>query len=279
MNRVKWDEGIKQWLEEDIGYGDLTGDAVMSPDLEGRAWIQAKEAGTMAGLPVAKRVFYHVDPDLQFLPSVHDGDEVAPGTVVAELSGRVPSIVKGERVALNVLQRLSGIATATRRYVNAVAGTKAEIVDTRKTTPGMRMFEKYAVRMGGGRNHRFGLFDAVMIKENHIRAAGGISPAVSAAQRQAPHTAKIEVETESLREVKEALQAGTDIIMLDNMTPSEMEEAVRTIDRRASVEASGGITLENVRQTAETGVDWISVGALTHSVKALDLSLYVRNES
>jgi nicotinate-nucleotide pyrophosphorylase (carboxylating) len=198
---------------------------------------------------------------------------VEKGQQIAEVEGSVRSILSGERLALNLLQRLSGIATRTNQYVQAIAGTKARVVDTRKTTPGLRLLEKYAVRVGGGHNHRYALYDAVMIKDNHIKGAGGIKQAVDAARATIPHTMKIEVETESLEQVREALEAGADIIMLDNMELERMKEAVALIAGRAVVEASGGVTLETIRSIAETGVDVISVGALTHSVKALDISL------
>ncbi|NGQ96447.1 carboxylating nicotinate-nucleotide diphosphorylase [Brevibacillus sp. SYP-B805] len=264
---------IEEWLQEDIGFGDITTMSTIPADEGGVGILYAKEAGMIAGLPVAGQVFATVDPSLRFQPAVEEGALVEKGQRIAEVSGSVRSILSGERLALNLLQRLSGIATRTHAYVQAVAGTKARVVDTRKTTPGLRFLEKYAVRVGGGHNHRFALYDAVMIKDNHIKGAGGITQAVAAARRAIPHTMTIEVETESLAQVEEALQAGADIIMLDNMPLAMMKQAVELIGGRAVVEASGGVTLETIRAIAETGVDVISVGALTHSVRALDISL------
>lgn len=264
---------IEEWLEEDIGSGDISTMTTISEQEQGTGILYAKEAGMIAGQPVAEQVFAAVDPALSFKALVAEGAHVEKGQEIAEVSGSVRSILSGERLALNLLQRLSGIATRTSQYVQALAGTKARVVDTRKTTPGLRFLEKYAVRVGGGHNHRFALYDAVMIKDNHIKGAGGIERAVVAARSAIPHTMKIEVETESLAEVKEALQAGADIIMLDNMPLEQMKEAVQLIAGRAIVEASGGVTLETIRPIAETGVDVISVGALTHSVRALDISL------
>ena len=220
-------------------------------------------------------VFRELDGNLNWKASKQDGDRVRAGETAAELAGRARAILAGERTALNLLQRMSGIATATRTYVEAVAGTKAKILDTRKTAPGLRVLDKYAVRAGGGCNHRLGLYDGVMLKDNHIAAAGGIESAVRSVRESISQGQKIEVEVTSMAQVEQALRAGAEIIMLDNMTPNEMEKAVQLIGGRALVEASGGITLENVREIASTGVDWISVGALTHSVKALDLSLEV----
>lgn len=260
-------------LAEDIHTGDITTDTVVPSGRPALARLIAKEAMTIAGLDVARQVFLAVDPSIRFSPRAADGDVVAVGTVMAEVAGDAAALLKGERVALNFLQRLSGIATMTSRYVAAVAGTGARIVDTRKTTPGLRMLEKYAVRVGGGTNHRTGLYDGVLIKENHIAAAGGIMEAVRRARQGIPHTIKIEVETETLDQVREALAAAADIIMLDNMDNSAMREAVTIIGGRALVEASGGVRLETVRAIAETGVDIISVGALTHSAPAMDISM------
>lgn len=264
---------IEEWLEEDIGSGDITTMSTIPESERGVGILYAKEAGLIAGLPVAQQVFSAVDSSLSFTPLVEEGAKVEKGTEIAEVSGSVRSILSGERLALNLLQRLSGIATRTNEYAQAVAGTKARVVDTRKTTPGLRFLEKYAVRVGGGHNHRFALYDAVMIKDNHIKGAGGITQAVSAARKAIPHTMKIEVETESLDEVREALEAGADIIMLDNMTIELMQEAVALIGGKAIVEASGGVSLETIGAIAATGVDVISVGALTHSIRALDISL------
>ncbi|HZG87574.1 carboxylating nicotinate-nucleotide diphosphorylase [Paenibacillus sp.] len=271
-------EQIRAWLREDIGPGDISSLAILPEGHRSRAVIHAKQAGVAAGLPVAEAVFAEVDASLAVKRVAREGAALAVGDVLLEVEGSTLSILSGERLALNLLQRLSGIATATRAFVDAVEGVepKPRIVDTRKTTPGMRQLEKYAVRVGGGHNHRFALFDAVMLKDNHIKAAGGVKEAVARARAYAPHTMRIEVEVESLEQVEQAIEAGADIIMLDNMDTARMTEAVSRI-RRASprivVEASGGVTLSTVRAIAETGVDVISVGGLTHSVKALDISL------
>jgi nicotinate-nucleotide pyrophosphorylase (carboxylating) len=216
-----------------------------------------------------------LDPDIRFTHCLEDGRAIKSREILAELSGKLASILTAERTALNFLQRMSGIATMTRQYMAAVSGTRARILDTRKTVPGLRSLDKYAVRVGGGLNHRFALYDGVLIKDNHITAAGGITPAIERARRKIPHTLKIEVEVKNIDEVREALAAGADAVMLDNMTPEAMSEAVRFIGGRVPVEASGNVTLANVRQIAETGVDFISVGALTHSVAAADISLLV----
>ncbi len=269
-------EQIRAWLAEDVGYGDVTTETTIPAGTKSSAIIHVKEDGIIAGLPVARLVFDVVDPSLTFRALVQDGDRVARGTVLAELEGSAHSILTGERLALNLMQRMSGIATKTRAYVDALEGLPTRLVDTRKTTPGHRLLEKYAVTVGGGSNHRFGLYDAVMIKDNHIKGAGGIRAAVDAARARIPHTMTIEVETESLAQVDEALEAGADIIMLDNMTNALMKEAVAVIKGRAphvKVEASGGVRLETIRAIAETGVDVISVGALTYSTQALDISL------
>jgi len=266
---------VERALEEDLGHGDLTSCALFSEEARAEAVITAKEEGVLAGLPVAGMVFQTLDSDLEWVGRKKDGGRLAPGDVVAELRGSLRSILAGERVALNFLQRLSGIATLTARFRQAVNGFRARILDTRKTSPGLRVLEKYAVRVGGGLNHRFGLYDGILLKDNHIRAAGSIQSAVSVARKNAPPGMKIEVETTKLREVEAALQAGAEIIMLDNMPPGEMAEAVRLSGGRALVEASGGISLEDVREVAQTGVDFISVGALTHSAKALDFSLEI----
>jgi nicotinate-nucleotide pyrophosphorylase (carboxylating) len=272
-NKRELQRKIEEWLQEDIGFGDITTMSTIPEEEQGTGILYAKEAGMIAGLPIVQQVFEVVDPSLVFVAKAADGDRVEKGQQIAEVEGSVRSILSGERLALNLLQRLSGIATRTNQYVQAIAGTKARVVDTRKTTPGLRLLEKYAVRVGGGHNHRYALYDAVMIKDNHIKGAGGIKQAVDAARAAIPHTMKIEVETESLEQVREALEAGADIIMLDNMELERMKEAVALIAGRAVVEASGGVTLETIRSIAETGVDVISVGALTHSVKALDISL------
>ena len=269
------DRLIDMALREDLGPGDITTESVVPETLWARAEFIAKEEGVVAGLPVAGRVFKRLDPETEFRAEVAEGSAVKAGAVLAVVAGRARTILTGERVALNFVRHLSGIATRTRRLVAAVEGLRAVVLDTRKTTPGLRALEKYAVRAGGGRNHRFGLFDGILIKDNHIRAAGGIREAVARARARAPHTLKVEVEVQSLDEVEEAVAAGADIIMLDNMPVAAMREAVRRIGGRALVEASGGITEENVREVAATGVDFISAGALTHSARALDISLEI----
>lgn len=272
-NRRELGRKIEEWLQEDLGFGDVTTMSTIPETEQGIGILYAKEAGIVAGLPIAQQVFETVDPELVFSAKVEEGARVEVGDQIAEVSGSVRSILSGERLALNLMQRLSAIATKTSEYTAAVAGTKARVVDTRKTTPGLRYLEKYAVRVGGGYNHRFALYDAVMIKDNHIKGAGGIAQAVAAARAAIPHTMTIEVEAESLGQVREALEAGADIIMLDNMSNEQMVEAVQLIDGRALVEASGGVNLETIGAIAKTGVDIISVGALTHSVKAFDISL------
>lgn len=267
---------IREWLAEDVGSGDITTETTIPAASRSKAIIHVKENGIAAGIPVARLVFEVVDPSIAFKPLVRDGDAVEKGTVLAEAEGSTRSLLIGERLALNLMQRLSGIATKTRAYVDALQGLPVRLVDTRKTTPGHRLLEKYAVRVGGGANHRFGLYDAVMIKDNHIKGAGSIRSAVEAARRQIPHTMKIEVETESMEQVREALDAGADIIMLDNMKPERMKEAVAEIKARAPhviVEASGGVSLDTIYGIASCGVDVISVGGLTYSVHALDISL------
>lgn len=269
---------IANALSEDIGPGDITTEALVSPRIKGKAEIIAKERLVLAGIDVAGEVFRQMNPDVLFSARHGDGYELSKGTVIATIEGLLASLLTAERVALNLLQRLSGIATLAREYVREIEGTKARIVDTRKTTPGLRALEKYAVRVGGGKNHRFGLFDGILIKDNHIAAVGSIKEAVNRAREFAPHTMKIEVETENLEQVKEALAAGTEIIMLDNMDTKTMKEAVRLIKGKALVEASGGINLSNVREAAEAGVDFISVGAITHSASAMDISMEISGQ-
>lgn len=264
---------IDRAIEEDIGTGDITSDFLLPPAKIGMGCIQAKEDGIVAGLPVVERVFYHFSDEIIFSYLAQDGDWIKHGQPLAEIRGPVVEILKAERIALNFLQRLSGIATRTAQYVKKVEGYPVRIVDTRKTTPTLRIFEKYAVRTGGGYNHRMGLYDAVMIKDNHIKATGSISSAMEIIREKIPHTVKIEVEVEDMIGVEEALAARADIIMLDNMDIIDMTEAVSIINGRAIVEASGGITLDTVKKVAATGVDVISVGALTHHIKSLDISL------
>jgi nicotinate-nucleotide pyrophosphorylase (carboxylating) len=267
------DRIIENALAEDIHTGDITTLAVVRGGRAAHAILKAKEEMVLAGIEVAARVFHLLDERVVFTPVFADGDRLAPGDIIAEISGDAALLLQGERVALNLLQRMCGIATVTARYVEAVRGTKARVVDTRKTTPGLRILEKYAVRVGGGTNHRTGLYDGVLIKENHIAAAGGLTEAVQRAKSYIPHTMKVEVETETLAQVAEALDAGADIIMLDNMGTAAMREAVALIGGRALVEASGGVNLDSIRGIAETGVDIISVGALTHSARAMDISM------
>lgn len=260
-------------LAEDIHTGDITTLALQLGSRKISGILKAKEALVVCGLPVAGQVFATVDQNVVFSAACNEGATVPAGTVLAHFSGDAQLLLQGERVALNLLQRMSGVATLTARYVAAIAGTRARIVDTRKTTPGLRVLEKYAVRVGGGINHRTGLYDGVLIKENHITAAGGISEAIRRTRSYIPHTLKIEIETETLDQVREALTAGADIIMLDNMTIPVMAEAVALINGRALVEASGGVNLTTVAGIAATGVDIISVGALTHSAPAMDISM------
>jgi nicotinate-nucleotide pyrophosphorylase (carboxylating) len=269
-------EIIKRALQEDIGSGDVTTMATVPAGITRRAELVAKEDFTLAGIDVARRVFTTLDSDVAFEALKVDGSRVQRGDVLAWIKADARILLQGERVALNLLQRMSAVATMTARFVAAVAHTDAIIVDTRKTTPGLRVLDKYAVRMGGGQNHRTSLYDGVLIKENHIAAAGGISAAVAGARRSAPHTLKIEVETETMDDVREALEAGADIIMLDNMSLEQMKEAVELIGERALTEASGGVNLDTVADIAATGVDLISVGALTHSSGAVDISMLFR---
>ncbi|RMH95898.1 MAG: carboxylating nicotinate-nucleotide diphosphorylase [Calditrichaeota bacterium] len=269
------DELIDRALREDVGSGDVTTEALFSPAERARAYFLAKQAGVIAGLPLAERVFRRLDAGIRFTLLVEEGERVSPHTRLANLEGSCRTILTGERLALNILQHLSGIATLTAAFVEAVAGLPVKILDTRKTHPGLRVFEKYAVAVGGGVNHRMGLYDGVMIKDNHIQLAGSITAAVERIRRVHGDKFPIEVEAATLPEVEEALRAGADIIMLDNMDVETMRQAVKMIGGRAKTEASGGITLERVRAIAETGVDMISVGALTHSARALDISLYI----
>lgn len=267
------DSIIQNALAEDIHTGDITTQALQLKPGRTSAILKAKEDMIVCGLRVAERVFSLVDKESVFTPLCADGDFAASGTVIARISGEASLLLQGERVALNLMQRMSGVANLTAKYVEAVRGIKVRIVDTRKTTPGLRVLEKYAVRVGGGINHRTGLYDGVLIKENHIAAAGGIAEAVRRARSYIPHTLKIEIETESIADVKAALSAGADIIMLDNMDYPTMKEAVGIIAGQATVEASGGVNLSTVRAVAETGVDIISVGALTHSAPSMDISM------
>ena len=267
------DKYIKMALEEDISSEDVSTNAVMPEYRKGDVQLLCKEDGIIAGLQIFERVFTLLDANTQVEFYVKDGEEVKKGQLLAVVTGDIRVLLSGERTALNYLQRLSGIATYTNTVAKLLRGTKTKLLDTRKTTPGMRIFEKYAVRIGGGNNHRYNLSDGVLLKDNHIDAAGGVSEAVAAAKAYAPFVRKIEVETENLDMVKEAVGAGADIIMLDNMTPDEMAEAIRIIAGRAETECSGNITKENIETITALGVDYVSSGALTHSAPILDVSL------
>ncbi len=267
-------EIIDKALSEDLGTGDLSS-AILPESLQGYAQIYAKDSGVVAGLPMVTQVFKRVDPNLVIQLLAAEGELVRPGNVVLEVEGSLRGVLQAERTALNFLQHLSGIATATRKAVEQLSGLNVQVTDTRKTLPGLRMLQKYAVQLGGGKNHRYGLYDAVMLKDNHIAALGGIRQAVAEARAKVGHMVKIEVECENLVQVEEALVSGVDVIMLDNMSLEDMQAAVRRVNHQALLEASGGIREENLRQVAETGVDLISIGALTHSVKVLDFSLDV----
>ena len=273
LNLRSIDPLIELAFEEDIGIGDITTEATVPFGQAGIGTLLAKSDGMVAGLPVAERVFEILDTTLSFRGLVNEGEAVKAGTPIAEVQGRAKTILMGERTALNFLQRLSGIATLTAQFVAAVADYDTKIVDTRKTAAGWRAVQKYAVRVGGGSNHRFGLYDGVLIKDNHIVAAGGIGNAVQRAREIVPHTAKIEVEIETLDQVDEALEAGADILLLDNMSPATMQGIVQEVGDLAVTEASGGITLDTVKTVAATGVNLISVGALTHSAMPMDISL------
>ncbi len=263
---------IQRALDEDIGPGDITTSLLIPDDDISRGRFIAKETFILAGTPFARAVFRILNPALEWKSFFEDGDEIRKGDVIAEISGETRVILTGERVSLNILQRLSGIATLTRKYVERIQGLKTRITDTRKTVPGMRFMEKYAVRKGGGCNHRFGLFDGVLIKNNHLTAVGNIAEAVRRAKR-AHHLTKIEVEVESLQDLIQAMESGADIVMLDNMSVDDMREAVRIVGGKILLEASGGVSLDNVREIANTGVDIVSVGALTRSAPGVDISL------
>lgn len=267
------DDIIKTALNEDINYIDSTADLLIPEESVSDAYFVSKAEGVLCGLEIAERVFSILDPEIEFTNHIKDGERVKNGDIIAEFHGHTRLMLKAERTALNILQHMSGIATYTRQCVDAVEGTGASIADTRKTLPGLRALQKYAVTVGGGRNHRYNLTDAAMLKDNHIDAYGSITGAVNALRAKAGHMLQIEVETRNLDEVKEALDCGVNVIMLDNMSIDEMEQACELINHRAKSEASGNVTLENIRAVAETGVDIISLGALTHSVKAFDISM------
>ena len=268
-------ELIARALQEDIGTGDVTTDATIPENSSSTAFMLAKQDLVLAGLDVSRAVFHQLDRSVQFAAFFKDGDRIKTGTIIAELAGKSRVLLSGERLALNLLQHMTGIATLTSEYAAKISGTRAQMLDTRKTLPGLRELEKYAVRMGGGRNHRMGLYDMILIKDNHIKAAGSITKAVGSVKKRAPQL-KIEVETSNLAEVREALAVRADIIMLDNMSVELMREAVALINHRALVEASGNVTLETVRAIAETGVDYISSGGLTHSAPAADISMKIK---
>lgn len=273
MNQLMLDEIILTALKEDLGTGDITTLSTVPKEKVVSGKFIAKEAGTICGLDVVKRVFVLLDPAVKLDFFVGEGMKAEERQVFGEISGPAQSILSGERVALNFMQRMSGIATSTKQYVKQVEGTGAKITDTRKTTPGLRMLEKYAVRIGGGVSHRYNLSDGVMIKDNHIQAAGGIQAAIEAARKHIPHTLKIEVEVENLQQLSEALEAGADIIMLDNMSIEKMKMAVNMVAGKALTEASGNMGEKDLKQIAATGVNYISIGALTHTIRALDISL------
>ena len=267
------DRIIQNALDEDIGYGDITTESCVPESSRICGVFLAKEEGVICGLEIMRRVFALIDAEIKLTFRASEGQKVSKGDIIADMEGPARSVLTGERTALNFLQRMSGIATRTSQAVAAVSGTKARITDTRKTTPGLRILEKYAVRVGGGSNHRIGLSDGVLIKDNHIVAAGGIIPAVESVRRRIPHTLKIEVETSNLAEIDQALAARADIIMFDNMTDAQMKQAVEHIGGRALTEASGNMGDRDLRAVAETGVDLISIGALTHTVRSMDISL------
>ncbi len=276
LNKIYVDNLIKTALLEDINYCDVTTDYLIPAEQMGKGKLVAKAEGILCGVEVAARVFELIDSDIKIKILIKDGESVKYGDEIMRLEGRTASLLKGERTALNLIQHMSGIATAANQATKLVEGTNASIADTRKTLPGMRPLQKYAVMTGGAKNHRYNLSDAAMLKDNHIDAAGGITAAVTALRKKIGHMTKIEVETRNLDELKEALAVGADIIMLDNMSPELMKEAVEITNGRAVLEASGGITNETLRAVAESGVDIISIGALTHSVKAFDISMYIK---
>lgn len=263
-------------LKEDIGSGDITTENLIAPDLKGTGIILAKEPLVIAGLDVARQVFEHLDSEVILKPGCKDGDSVGDKEIVAHVEGPMRALLMGERTALNFLQRLSGIATHVRSYIDAIGKTKVRLVDTRKTTPGWRILEKYAVRIGGAHNHRMGLYDGILIKDNHIAACGGVKKAVELMQKRKSHLLKIEVEVSDLDQLTEALGAGADVIMLDNMNIAQIREAVKIVAGKAMVEVSGGITQSSLKQLADTGVDIISVGALTHAARSVDISMQIQ---
>ncbi len=273
MKEIYIEQLIKQALLEDMPYGDVTTEFLISDNSQSRGFFIVKENGIIAGIKYLKQVFTIIDPQIKFVEYISDGAKVNKGDIILEITGKTKTILMGERLALNIIQRMSGIATLTNQYVEKVKGTGCKIVDTRKTTPNFRIFQKEAVLLGGGSNHRFNLSDGVLIKDNHIEACGGITNAVNRIRSKIPHTTKIEVEVENLEMLKEALDANVDIIMLDNMSLEMMKQAVEINNHRAVLEASGNMSLDNVKEVAQIGVDIISVGSLTHSYSSLDISL------
>ena len=276
LNQFYVDNLIKEAISEDINYIDVSADYLIPDNQRNDSYFVAKADGVLCGLDIAMRVFTLLDDTFTYTVHKNDGEEVKAGDLIVEFNGKTACLLKGERTALNIIQHMSGIATATNKAVKLVEGTKAQVTDTRKTLPGLRALQKYAVVCGGGKNHRYNLSDGAMLKDNHIDAGGGITNAVAILRSKLGHMVKIEVETRNFDEVKEAVSAGADIIMLDNMTNAQMEECVKYIDGRAKTEASGNITLDNIAEVAKTGVDIISLGALTHSVKAFDISMKMR---
>ena len=276
LNKFYIDSIIKTAIEEDINYIDVSADMLIPENQRNDSYFVAKDDGVLCGLDCAMRVFALLDDTFTFTAFKKDGDCVNKGDIIVEFNGKTRELLKGERTALNIIQHMSGIATATNKAVKLCEGTGAQVADTRKTLPGLRSMQKYAVFCGGGRNHRFNLSDGAMLKDNHIDACGGIIPAVELLRSKLGHMVKIEVETRNFKEVKQAVQAGADVIMLDNMNCGQMAEAVKIIDGKALTEASGNITLENIAEVAKTGVDIISLGALTHSVKAFDISMKMK---
>ncbi len=276
LNQFYVDNLIKEAISEDINYIDVSADYLIPEEQRNDSYFVAKADGVLCGLDIAMRVFTLLDDTFTYAVHKNDGDEVKAGDLIVEFNGKTACLLKGERTALNIIQHMSGIATATNKAVKLCEGTNASVTDTRKTLPGLRALQKYAVVCGGGKNHRYNLSDGAMLKDNHIDAGGGITNAVAILRSKLGHMVKIEVETRNFQEVKEAVEAGADIIMLDNMTNAQMEECVKYIDGRAKTEASGNITLDNIAEVAKTGVDIISLGALTHSVKAFDISMKMK---
>lgn len=275
LTQIYIDNIINTALAEDINYMDVTTDNLLSPEHKSSAYYIAKDTGVLCGIDIAKRVFELAGGNVDFEILIHDGEKVNKGDIIAKMNGSTVTLLKGERTALNILQHLSGIATATNKCAELVKGTNASVTDTRKTLPGLRAMQKYAVTVGGGKNHRFNLSDGAMLKDNHIDAYGGITQAVTALREKIGHMVKIEVEVRSIAELEEALAVGCEVIMLDNMSCDEMKKAVEITNGKALLEASGNVTPENIRSVAETGVDIISLGALTHSVKCFDISMRI----